>query len=395
MQTSSWFNRNVLGFGLTSLLADLCYETATAVLPSFLALLQTPAYVLGLMEGTADALSSFVKMWSGWYSDRLDSRKPFVVAGYAITALAIGAMAWVTIWPLIVLLRIVAWIGKGARGPARNAMLTASVPAEHKGKAFGFHRAGDTVGAIVGPLIAAWLLATFASQSSLAAFQGVMAATLVPGLGAVLVLVLLIREVPISALPGEYRRWLVGVGIFGAGDFSHSLLILAATMLLVPSYGPIQAAAWAAALYGVRNIAAAVTAYPIGAASDRLGRLGLLAGAYFLSVIVTAGFAVAALVGVSEVWVLGLLFMGAGVVTAAQESLESVAASDLVPDPSLHGTAFGVLGTVNGLGDFVSSAIVGLLWGLSPVWGFAWAAGMMLIGAMVIVSGRGKVGVLR
>jgi MFS family permease len=156
-----WLNRNVWGFGLTSLLADLCYETATAVLPAFLKVLGAPVYALGLMEGAADALSCFVKMGAGWYSDRLERRKPLVILGYAVTAGAIGAMALVTLWPLIVALRVLAWFGKGVRGPARNAMLTASVPPQHKGKAFGFHRARDTIGSIVGSLIAAGLIGWF------------------------------------------------------------------------------------------------------------------------------------------------------------------------------------------------------------------------------------------
>ena len=135
-----------------------------------------------MMEGAADALSSFVKMGAGWFSDRLQRRKPVVALGYGITAVAIGLMGLITLWPLIVVLRVLAWVGKG-RGPARNAMLTASVPPQHKGKAFGFHRAGDTIGAIVGPLIAAGLIGLLGAEMTegVGLFQSVLLATLIPG----------------------------------------------------------------------------------------------------------------------------------------------------------------------------------------------------------------------
>jgi MFS family permease len=396
----SWLNRNVIGMGLTSLFADLCYETATAVLPALVKALGAPALALGLMEGTADAASSFVKMWSGHVSDRLPRRKPLAVAGYAVTALATAALALAVAWPVLGLLRVVAWVGKGLRGPPRNAMLAASVSSADRGKAFGVHRAGDTVGAILGPLVAAWLLG-YAEEGGLDAVRSVLAWTLVPGLLSVLAMGLLVTEparvalapkrltASLRALPAGYRRFLIGVGLFGLGDFSHSLLILAAVELLTPALGLTAAAQTAALLFAVRNVAAAVAAFPAGAVSDVVGRRGPLVAGYILSAAVTVGFAWCVAAGVASVWVLGALFAAAGVVNAVQEALEGAAAADLVPDEAVRGTAYGVLGAVNGVGDFVSSLFVGALWAISPVWGFAAAAALMAAGAAVLGASGG------
>lgn len=390
-----WLNRNVIGMGLTSLFADLCYETATAVLPALIKALGAPAVALGLMEGAADAASSFVKVWAGHLSDRLPRRKPLAVAGYAITAVTTAALALAAVWPVLALLRVAAWVGKGLRGPPRNAMLAASVDAKDRGKAFGVHRAGDTVGAILGPLAAAWLLG-FADAGQLEGVRAALAWTLVPGLLSVLAMALLVVEPPrvalapkgvsasVGAMPPAFRRFLVGVGLFGLGDFTHSLLILAAVELLTPEWGFQAAAQWGAVLFALRNVAAVIAAVPAGALSDRLGRIGPLTAGYVLGAAVTAGFAWAAAAGVTSVWVLGALFAAAGVVNAVQEALEPAAAADLVTDDAVRGTAFGVLGAVNGVGDLLSSVLVGALWAAGAAWGFGAAAGLMLAGAAVL-----------
>ena len=160
---SSWLNRTVLGAGLTSFLADVGYEMASAILPAFLLMLGLPqdlvARVIGLIEGTADLLSNVVKIAVGWYSDRIGKRKTFVVGGYALTGSAFALCALAVSWPLVLVAKSLAWIGKGLRQPLRNAILADAVEERDRGKAFGFHRAGDTLGAIAGPLIASALIA--------------------------------------------------------------------------------------------------------------------------------------------------------------------------------------------------------------------------------------------
>ena len=153
-----WLNRNVFGMGLTSLLCDAGHEMATAVLAGFLTVIGAPVYSLGIIEGVADAMSSFVKLGAGWWSDRLGHRKAITTAGYALTGGAFVLFAVAVSWPLVLVGRIVAWFGRGIRGPLRDAMLAESVAPGDRGKAFGFHRAGDTLGAIIGPLMAAGLM---------------------------------------------------------------------------------------------------------------------------------------------------------------------------------------------------------------------------------------------
>lgn len=394
-----WLNRNVIGMGLTSLLSDAGHEMATAFLASFLAVIGAPVYALGIIEGVSDALSSFVKLGAGWWSDRLGHRKPIVTIGYALTGGASVLFLVAVTWPLVLVGRMVAWFGRGIRGPLRDAMLAESVAPGDRGKAFGFHRAGDTLGAIVGPLVAAGLmfwLQPYASADPSMPFRIIFLLSLVPGLGSAVAFALMVKEkrrlpnhgikfwASVGALPSNFRRFLVGVGVFGAGDFSHTLLILAATQLLTGSRGAVTAAQIAALLYAVRNLLYSAASYPVGALSDRFGRRGLLLVGYVLGAAVMAGFIVAFLTATSSILWLGVLFSLAGVYIAVEDSLEGAMTADLVPEESSRGTAYGVMGTVNGIGDFLSSAVVGLLWSFNPVAGFAYAAVAMLLGAVLL-----------
>ncbi len=397
--SGSWLNRNVLGMGLTSLLSDAGHEMATAVMAGFLAVLGAPVYALGVIEGVSDALSSFVKLWAGWWSDRIGHRKAITTFGYALTGGAFALFAVATAWPLVLVGRMVAWFGRGIRGPLRDALLAESVSPSDRGKAFGFHRAGDTVGAIVGPLSAATLmfvLQPYATSDPSVPFRIIFLVTLVPGLGAAAAFALMVREqrrpanhgmkfwASVRALPRQFRRFLVGVGVFGAGDFSHTLLILAATQLLTPGHGPVRAAQIAALLYALRNVLYTAASYPVGALSDRIGRRGLLVGGYALAAAVMVGFLFAFAVEASSILLLAVLFSLAGVFIAVEDALEGVLTADLVPDESNRGTAYGVMGTVNGVGDFISSVVVGALWSFSPEAGFAYAAAAMLLGAVLL-----------
>ena len=143
-----WMNRTVAGAGLTSALGDFCYETTTVILPGFLATLGVPAAALGLIEGTADAVASFTRMVSGYIADRLGHRKLLVLVGYGLTPVGQMLLALAMGWPLILLGRMVSWFGKGLRGPLRDAIVIQAVSEQARGRAFGFHRAADSVGAV-------------------------------------------------------------------------------------------------------------------------------------------------------------------------------------------------------------------------------------------------------
>src|SRR5206468_7495353 len=153
-----WLNRTVLGIGLASLFSDWSHEIATTVMPAFLATMGVAAAWLGIIEGVADGLSSFAKMASGYYTDRLRRRKPIAVAGYVMTALGTAAFGLATAAWHVLLARAFAWLGRGVRTPVRKALLASAVTPDTYGRAFGFERMMDTLGAIVGPATAFLLL---------------------------------------------------------------------------------------------------------------------------------------------------------------------------------------------------------------------------------------------
>lgn len=397
---SRWLNRNVVAIGATSLLTDASHESATTVLPGFLAALGLPPLALGVIEGTADAVSSFVKLGSGWLGDRVGHRFGIAVGGYVLTASMPLFLAVATSWPLVLGGRIVGWLGRGIRVPVRDAILAESVPAEARGRAFGFHRAGDTIGAVVGPIIGVAVLASFSRTTAdpLAAFRAVFLLALIPGALGVIAFAFFVRDpggtlvrrsfrATLTGMPHVFRRFLVGVGLFGIGDFAPSLLILAATVLLTPSLGIVGAGTVAGGLYVLRNIVYAAASYPIGALSDRTGKaVALLALGYLIGAAVALGVVAAFALNLAQLGFLATLFLGSGLLAAAQETLESVATADLGGSEA-RATSFGLLGTVNGLGDLVASAGLGLVWTVvSPVAAFLLAAGAMLAGAALVFS---------
>jgi MFS family permease len=397
-----WLNRTVVGVGLASLLADIGYEMAAALLPGFviaISLTAAPA-VVGLIDGLADLLSNVAKLASGWFGDRTGRRKPFVVAGYALTGVSYGLWALAAGWPLLLLGKVLAWLGKGVRGPLRNAILAEAIDPKDRGKAFGLHRAADTIGAVIGPLCGALLLRTlhpYYPESADMPFRWVFLLTIVPGLAAAAAFAVLVLEKPrigasqpkklrtaLAELPFGYRRYLVGVGLFGLGDFSRALLVLAAATLLARPYGNIQAAEIAALLYAWHNVCQAITAFPVGWLSDRIGRRGLLIAGYVLGAAVSVTLVVAFAFQIESWLFFAALFAASGIYVAVEESLEAAMTADLVPDTSMRGTAYGVLGVVNGVGDFVASAAVGAIWLVQPEMGFGFSALMMLLGAAAL-----------
>jgi MFS family permease len=402
-QKQSWLNRTVLGAGITSALGDLSYETSNVVLPGFLAVLGAPAAALGAIEGIADAVSSFTKMGAGYIADRLGHRKSLVVSGYAFTTLGQALMAVASGWPLILAGRVVGWFGRGVRGPLRDAIVAEAITAEMRGRAFGFHRAADTAGAVVGPLIGVALLSWaqgFAAVDATLPFRLVFWLTLIPGALSVLSFALLVRDdrsLPnpalhlwstLSGFPPAFRRYLVAVGIFGAADFAHTLLILAATQLLTARLGAVRAAQVAGLLYVARNATQALASYPIGAAADRWGHVRTLALGYVGGVLTAALIALAFFLQVDSVPPLALTFVLAGLYVAAQEALEPSVTANLVPAPT-RGIAYATLGSVNGVGKLVSSTLVGVVWtAVGPVAAFGAAATLMAAGSVAMARVR-------
>lgn len=382
-----WLNGTVLGIGLASLLSDWSHEIATTVLPAYLATLGVAAFWVGLIEGVADGLSSVAKMASGYYTDKLRRRKPIAVAGYLVTALGTAAFGLATAAWQVLLARALAWLGRGVRTPVRKALLAAAVTPETYGRAFGFERMMDTLGAIVGPATALLLLGWFAHD-----YPKLFAATLVPGLLAVAAMALLVRErerrpVPhvsfgerLRALPPRFRRFLVAVGLFGLGDFAHTLLILLAAQKLTPEWGAARAASGAVGLYVLHNVCYAGFALVAGWLADRFPKSRVLAAGYALAAVMAGLILALPLNAVT----LAAVFLCGGVYVAIEETLEDSLCAELV-DAEQHGMAFGALATVNGVGDFISSLAVGALW---SAWGipvaFGYSAVLFAAGAVLV-----------
>lgn len=391
-KVNRWLNRTVLGIGLASLFSDWAHEIATTLLPAYLATMGVAAVWLGVIEGVADGLSSFAKMASGYYTDRLRTRKPVAVAGYLVTALGTASFGLATAAWHVLIARSVAWLGRGVRTPVRKALLAGAVTKESYGHAFGFERMMDTCGAIVGPLTAVVLLKALDHRYSL-----LFALTLIPGLIAALVIAFAVKErerKPVShitfgqslkALPPRFRRFLVAVGVFGAGDFAHSMLILLAAQKLSSSMGVERAGGVAAGLYVLHNIFYAGFAYVAGWMADRFNKGRLLATGYFLAAIM----AVCVMLLPMTVWTLAVIFILGGMYVAMEETLEDSFCAELVSEEH-HGMAFGTLATVNGIGDFASSLLVGLLWTtFGTAVAFGYSAVLFVVGGAMVLRAAG------
>ena len=383
-----WLNRTVLGIGLASLFSDWSHEMATAVMPAFLATMGVAAFWVGLIEGVSDGLSSFAKMASGYYTDKLQRRKPVAVIGYLVTAVGTASFGLATAAWHVLLARAFAWLGRGVRTPVRKALLAGSVTKESYGRAFGFERMMDTCGAIVGPASAFFLLGVFHHH-----YPTLFLVTLIPSLIAVGLIAFAVKEKerkPVAhvsfgeqlrMLQPSFRKFLVAVGLFGAGDFAHTLLILLATQKLAPELGATKAASIAVGLYVLHNLFYAGFAFIAGWLADRFSKNLVLAAGYALAAVMALAIIFLPL----TVWTLGAIFILGGVYVAIEETLEDSFCAELVSEEH-HGMAFGTLATVNGVGDFLSSIIVGTLWtafGTSVAFGFS--AVLFLAGAVLVV----------
>ena len=395
LSRSRWLNRTVLGIGLSSLFSDCSHEMATTVMPAFLATMGVAAFWVGLIEGVSDGLSSFAKMASGYYTDKLRRRKPVAVAGYVITAVGTASFGLATAAWHVLLARAFAWLGRGVRTPLRKAMLAGAVTKETYGRAFGFERMMDTFGAIVGPASAFFLLDAFHHN-----YPPLFAATLVPGLIASVLMAFVVVEKErksvthisfgdqLRTLPPSFRKFILAVGLFGSGDFAHTLLILLATQKLTPELGAAKAASIAVGLYVLHNVFYAGFAFIAGWLGDRFSKNRVLAAGYALAVVMALAIIFLPL----TVWTLAGIFLLGGVYVAIVETLEDSFCAELVPEKH-HGIAFGTLATINGVGDFLSSTIVGALWtwrGTSAAFGYS--AVLFTVGTLLILRLRLELG---
>ena len=382
-ERSRWLTPGVRGIGAASFLADLGHEIPTALLPRLLvSTLGAPAAALGLIEGVADGLAGLMRLLGGALADDPSRRRNTAVGGYTTTALLTALIGAATsVWHVGVL-RAGGWAARGLRVPSRNALLADAVPSESYGRAYGFERALDNLGAVGGPLLALALVAAFSVRTAILL-------SVIPGLLAVLAILYAIRSLPhlstrdrrpisITIKPvmqGRLGRLMFAVGAFELGNVAATLLILRATELLTPTRGSDTATQLALSLYLAYNIAATLSSVPAGQLSDRVGPVRVLAGGVTAFLLAYVIFTVT---GASAV-VLGAAFVLAGIGIGCIETAEHAAVATSAPQ-HLRGSAFGLLATVQSFGNLAASGVAGVIWSLaSPTAAFVYIAAWMAI----------------
>ncbi len=367
--------RNVLALTLVSFFTDVSSEMIYPLLPIFLTgVLGASASFVGGIEGAAESTSSILKLVSGWWSDRIQRRKPLVVFGYALASTMRPLIAFARSATEVLVIRLSDRVGKGIRNAPRDALIADSIDPSIRGRAFGFHRAGDHAGGVLGPLIAFALLNWWAMP-----MRQVFLLAAIPGAVAVLVTIFGVREVgrgkreagsgdhisgravgsgegirlplPASRLPLPASFWstLGVILLFTLGNSTDAFLLLRATQLGVPvTLAPI--------LWAVLHLVKATASTPGGALSDRIGRKPTLGAGWILYAAVYAGFAFA-----SAPWQAWALFAVYGVFFGLTEGTERALIADIVP-AERRGSAYGWYHLAVGLGMFPASLLFGVIW---------------------------------
>ncbi len=377
--------RNVVALGLVSFFTDMSSEMIYPLLPLFLTVsLGASAAYVGVIEGTAESLSALLKLVSGWWSDRVRERKPFVLVGYLLATIARPLVAVATAAWQVLAIRATDRVGKGLRTSPRDALIADSVDPSIRGRAYGFQRAWDNAGAVAGPLIAFALL-----QWEGLTLRHVFWFAIVPGLFAVATVIWGVREVPrqvarsgapldlTQRMGGRFWAYLAVIFVFTLGNSTDAFLLLRANQLGVPiALTPI--------IWALLNAVKSVTNTPGGALSDRVGRRPTLIVGWLFYAAVYLAFAHA-----SRQWHAWALFAVYGIYFGFTEGAERALVSDIVP-AERRGTAFGWFNLAVGLGALPASLIFGLIWDhVSPAAAFTLGAGLAVVAAagLVVVGG--------
>jgi MFS family permease len=362
--------RNVFAIGLVSLLNDASSEIIYPLLPVFLSLtLGASPAVIGLIEGAAESVSSLLKLFAGYFSDRLGKRKVIVVFGYGLANVMRPLLAFTHSWQQVLAIRLADRVGKGIRTAPRDAMIADAVAVEQRGIAFGFHRAMDHTGAVIGPLVGyllVFLIAADRNAPTAHDFKRIFLWASIPALGAVLVAAFYLREskrtaaamerssiapprLSLRGFDGNFKRFLLLVALFTLSNSSDAFLLLRAqtagvSVVTIPLL-------WAA-LHASKVLSSLLG----GDLSDRLGRRRLIVSGWTLYAAVYAGFAFVSQ-GLS-VWILFLIY---GIYFGLTEGVEKALVADLVR-PDQRGTAYGLYNLAFSITVLPASLLMGAVW---------------------------------
>ncbi len=364
--------KNVFALGLVSFFTDISSEMLYPIIPIFLtAVLGAPFAIVGLIEGVAESTASILKVVSGWLSDRTGKRKPFVIYGYSLSAISKPILALAYTWHFVLGARFLDRFGKGLRTSARDALIADSTDTQYRGKAFGFHRALDTMGAVIGPLLTLVLL--FYLNGS---YRLMFLVAFIPAIIGVILLVSFVSEkksekkdglsFKLSDFNREFKLFLAVSIIFAIGNSSNAFLILRARNVFenfggIPSiiasvFGSMAVLAVVILSYVVYNVTYSLASMPAGMLSDRFGRRNLIVGGFLIFSLVYLGFALA-----NQGYEIWLLFAVYGFYIAMTDGVRTAFVVDMVPAEK-RGTAIGIYNTAIGLMALSSSILAGLLW---------------------------------
>ena len=353
--------RNVKVLAAVSFFTDVASEMIYPLLPLFLStVIGTSAAALGVIEGLAESVSALLRLPAGWWSDRIRRRKPLVAFGYTVAALARPLIGLAQTTGQVLAIRLTDRFGKGVRTAPRDALIADSVEPSQRGYAYGVHRAADSLGAVLGPLVA-WALLTLGWVE----LRGLFLWALVPGLVSVVLVLVFVRETPVSdhvavavvaeqvdrsaPLGGTFWRYLIVVFLFTLGASTDAFLLLRASQLGV-------ATAMIPILWALLHVVKSSSTVFGGSLSDRVGRRPLILGGWSVYALVYLAFALA-----SVQWHAWAIFVVYGLYFGMTEGTEKAMVADLVP-ASRRGTAFGWFNAALGLGALPASVVFGIVW---------------------------------
>ena len=374
------FGRNVFSTGLVSFFMDVSSEMIYPLVPLFLAnVLGVNMAMIGLIEGIAESTASLLKVFSGWFSDRTMQRKNLMLAGYTISILSRPIMAMAGAWQQVLTSRAIDRLGKGIRTAPRDAIIAESTQSTHLGRAFSFHRAMDTLGAVVGPAITFFLLGFFNND-----YRKIFWLSMVPGVIAVILIILFIQEkkkqqkpeverpkLSLNHFDWKVKCFMVIATLFALGNSSDAFLILRAEQVGIP-------ALMIPVVYLVFNLVYSLSAIPAGMAADRFGKKRIILLGFMLFAGLYYGFAVAK--DASTIWV---LFGVYGLFMGLTEGIQKAFLATIIP-PDFKATAFGVYAAAVGLAMLPASLIAGWLWDhVSPAATFYFGAATATLAAIL------------